>query len=119
MKNRILAVLLTAAMLLTLLPSAALAEELSQEQCSCVSLCTEGEINFDCPVCGVKSADLGAACDPAETEPDPNPMPEPESAQEQEQEQEQEVVALSASVGYERNGRSYGDRRREGYGLYL
>lgn len=32
----------------------------AQEQCSCVTLCTEGNINPDCPVCGAEGADLTA-----------------------------------------------------------
>lgn len=31
-----------------------------QEQCSCTTLCTEGNINPDCPVCGAEGADLTA-----------------------------------------------------------
>ena len=34
----------------------------AQEQCSCVTLCTEGNINRDCPVCGAEDADL-ALCE--------------------------------------------------------
>lgn len=29
-----------------------------QEQCSCLTLCTEGQINPDCPVCGAENAGL-------------------------------------------------------------
>ena len=32
----------------------------AQEQCSCTTLCTEGNINPDCPVCGAGGADLTA-----------------------------------------------------------
>lgn len=32
----------------------------AQEHCSCVTLCTEGNINPDCPVCGAEGADLTA-----------------------------------------------------------
>lgn len=32
----------------------------TQEQCSCTTLCTEGNINPDCPVCGAEGADLTA-----------------------------------------------------------
>lgn len=32
----------------------------TQEQCSCVTLCAEGNINPDCPVCGAEGADLTA-----------------------------------------------------------
>lgn len=32
----------------------------AQEQCSCTTLCTEGNINPDCPVCGAEDADLTA-----------------------------------------------------------
>lgn len=32
----------------------------AQEQCSCVTLCAEGNINPDCPVCGAEGADLTA-----------------------------------------------------------
>ena len=30
----------------------------AQEQCSCITLCTEGAVNTDCPVCGIEGADL-------------------------------------------------------------
>ena len=32
----------------------------TQEQCSCIVLCTEGNINSDCPVCAAEGADLSA-----------------------------------------------------------
>lgn len=32
----------------------------TQEQCSCTTLCTEGNINPDCPVCSAEGADLTA-----------------------------------------------------------
>lgn len=32
----------------------------AQEQCSCTTLCAEGNINPDCPVCGAEDADLTA-----------------------------------------------------------
>ena len=32
----------------------------TQEQCSCTTLCAEGNINPDCPVCGAEGADLTA-----------------------------------------------------------
>ena len=32
----------------------------TQEHCSCTTLCTEGNINPDCPVCGAEGADLTA-----------------------------------------------------------
>ena len=32
----------------------------TQEQCSCTTLCAEGNINPDCPVCGAEDADLTA-----------------------------------------------------------
>lgn len=32
----------------------------AQEHCSCTTLCTEGNINPDCPVCGAEGADLTA-----------------------------------------------------------
>lgn len=32
----------------------------TQEQCSCTTLCIEGNINPDCPVCGAEGADLTA-----------------------------------------------------------
>ena len=32
----------------------------AQEQCSCITLCTEGNTNSDCPVCGAEGADLTA-----------------------------------------------------------
>ena len=30
----------------------------AQEHCSCITLCTEGNTNSDCPVCGIEGADL-------------------------------------------------------------
>lgn len=34
----------------------------AQEQCSCTTLCTEGNINPDCPVCSAEGAELDKVC---------------------------------------------------------
>lgn len=34
----------------------------AQEQCSCTTICTEGNINPDCPVCGAEGAELDKVC---------------------------------------------------------
>lgn len=34
----------------------------TQEQCSCTTLCTEGNINPDCPVCSAEGAELDKVC---------------------------------------------------------
>lgn len=34
----------------------------TQEHCSCVTLCTEGNINPDCPVCSAEGAELDKVC---------------------------------------------------------
>lgn len=39
-----------------------------QEQCSCLTLCTEGQINPDCPVCGAEDAGLSDCKGKAEKE---------------------------------------------------
>ena len=41
---------------------------IKQEQCSCLTLCTEGQINPDCPVCGAEDAGLSDCKGKAEKE---------------------------------------------------
>ena len=41
---------------------------IKQEHCSCLTLCTEGQINPDCPVCGAENADLSDCKGKAEKE---------------------------------------------------
>ena len=41
---------------------------IKQEQCSCLTLCTEGQINPDCPVCGAENAGLSDCKGKAEKE---------------------------------------------------
>lgn len=56
MKRRILSILTALCLALSLLPVSVLAEdgELQTSQCICTSLCVEGQINEDCPVCGAE-----------------------------------------------------------------
>ena len=62
MKKRLLSVLLLLCMLLTLLPTAAFAEEAHEHAyeeafaCICAVECTEENRNADCPVCGAEDA---------------------------------------------------------------
>ena len=63
MKKRLLSILLSLAMALTMLPTAAFAVDGSSEetpQCICTEHCAEGNVNSDCPVCG--GADGYSAC---------------------------------------------------------
>ena len=48
------------AMVLTLLPTAAYAQEMPGDNavCACTVLCGEGGVNDECPVCGIDNADL-------------------------------------------------------------
>ena len=61
MKKRLLSVLLLLCMLLTLLPTAAFAEEAHEHvyeeafACICTVECTEENRNADCPVCGAEA----------------------------------------------------------------
>ena len=59
MKKRIVSTLLALCMLLCLMPTAAFAEESTEEPpvCSCETACTAENMNADCPVCGVEGAD--------------------------------------------------------------
>ena len=62
MKKRLLSVLLLLCMLLTLLPTAAFAEEAHEHvyeeafACICTVECTEENRNADCPACGAEDA---------------------------------------------------------------
>ncbi len=58
MKKKLLSILLTFCMVLTLLPTAAFAEGNTEEPpaCTCEMACTAENINADCPVCGAEGA---------------------------------------------------------------
>ena len=58
MKKRLLSILLMCCMVLTLLPTAALAEGSEEELpvCTCETACTAESLNADCPVCGAEGA---------------------------------------------------------------
>ena len=58
MKKRILSILLMCCMVLTLLPTAAFAEESTETPpvCSCETACTAENMNTECPVCGAENA---------------------------------------------------------------
>ena len=58
MKKRILSILLMCCMVLTLLPTAAFAEESTETPpvCSCETACTVDNMNKECPVCGAENA---------------------------------------------------------------
>ena len=60
MKKRFISMLTILAMCLTLLPTAALAEETPEDgvNCVCTVLCDGEHINAACPVCGADNADL-------------------------------------------------------------
>lgn len=57
MKKKLLSILLTFCMALTLLPTAAFAEGNTEEELpayTCKTACTAKSMNADCPVCGAK-----------------------------------------------------------------
>ena len=58
MKKRLLSILLMCCMVLTLLPTAAFAEESTETPpvCSCETACTADNMNTECPVCGAENA---------------------------------------------------------------
>ena len=59
MKKKLLSILLTFCMVLTLLPTAAFAEGNTEEElpaCTCETACTAESMNADCPVCGAEGA---------------------------------------------------------------
>ena len=58
MKRRLLSILLLICMTLTLFPIPAFAEEDMEEApvCVCTEACTEGAVNYACPVCGTAGA---------------------------------------------------------------
>ena len=58
MKKRLLSILLMCCMVLTLLPTAAFAEESTETPpvCSCETACTTDNMDKECPVCGAENA---------------------------------------------------------------
>lgn len=58
MKKRLLSILLVLAMALSVLPTAAFAEDGGENlpACICETACTAEEMNIDCPVCGAEGA---------------------------------------------------------------
>ena len=58
MKKRLLSILLMCCMVLTLLPTAAFAEDSTETPpvCSCETACTADNMNTECPVCGAENA---------------------------------------------------------------
>lgn len=58
MKKRLLSILLMCCMVLTLLPTAAFAEDSTETPpvCSCETTCTADNMNTECPVCGAENA---------------------------------------------------------------
>ena len=58
MKKRLLSILLMCCMVLTLLPTAAFAEDSTETPpvCSCETACTADNMNKECPVCGAENA---------------------------------------------------------------
>ena len=58
MKKRLLSILLMCCMVLTLLPTAAFAEESTETPpvCTCETACTTDNMNKECPVCGAENA---------------------------------------------------------------
>jgi len=83
-KNRLCAWLLTAAMLLSMVPASVFAEAVeptkaaeaqsqtaqqgtnAEVKCSCEALCTKDAVKKDCPLCGAEKADLTKVCKGAE-----------------------------------------------------
>ena len=61
MKKRLLSILLVLAMALSVLPTAAFAEDGGENlpACICETACTAEEMNIDCPVCGAEGAQAG------------------------------------------------------------
>ena len=68
MKKRILSILLLCCMVLTLLPTAAFAEDNTEESpvCTCETVCTAETMNTECSVCGADGA-LPESCAKANT----------------------------------------------------
>ena len=68
MKKRIISILLLCSMVLTLLPTAAFAEDNTEESpvCTCETVCTAETMNTECSVCGADGA-LPESCAKANT----------------------------------------------------
>ena len=68
MKKRLFSIFTALTLSLTLLPTAAFAEnEVSGEEtslCSCETVCTEGAMNLNCPTCGAENAQPEDCCAP-------------------------------------------------------
>lgn len=89
-RNRIISLILCGVLILSLVPQTVFGAEVagagssedndqnlvlqSEEECICETLCTEGSINAECPVCSVEGADFSkcqGAADQTEDVPDP------------------------------------------------
>ena len=74
MKKRLLSILLMCCMVLTLLPTAAFAEESTETPpvCSCETACTAENMNRACPVCGAEDAlpENCARCEVSDPQPE-------------------------------------------------
>ena len=75
MKKRLFAVFVSLCMIVSMLPTMAFAEagvqdsgnpttpsDAQPKECICETLCTEEEINADCPVCSAEGAELDKVC---------------------------------------------------------
>ena len=110
MKKRLLSVLLLVCMVLTLLPTAALAEDVQEEDhahvpvCICETACTEGAMNGTCPVCGAEDAQPEAcalyAGEPAADDPDLEEEDDeaPEEIEEIEEPEDDEASVLAPQL---------------------
>ena len=85
-----------------MLPVTATAAEPESEEntqtCSCDTLCTEGDINSDCPVCGAEEADLSQCAGTGETETEPSEDEEPAESTGDASEQPETVGEVDAAV---------------------
>ena len=80
MKKRLLSILLVLVMALSVLPTAAFAEEGGENlpACICETACTAEEMNIDCPVCGAEGAQPENCALYAEVPDADDPAPEDE-----------------------------------------
>ena len=98
-KNRLCAWLLTAAILLSMVPASVFAEAVeptkaaeaqsqtaqkgtnAEVKCSCEALCNKDAVKKDCPLCGAEKADLTKVCKGAETAKDAKAVEATEAAE--------------------------------------
>ena len=121
MKKRLLSILLVLVMALTLLPTAAFAEDGGENlpACICETACTAEEMNIDCPVCGAEGAQPENCALYTKVPDMDDPAPEDEDDEAFEEDGTPEGGAYPLLLRRQRQrGRSYQPPGRDLYGVH-